>query len=119
MVTPGNPHAEIATNPDQKTVAGVAYGLYALGLFGFLLPSIVAVIINYIKVDDSLPLYASHHRWMIRTFWWGLLWCVVGAALLMALVGFLILGAVAIWWIYRLVRGFLALSENKPPVVSL
>src|SRR5712692_9219036 len=119
MVASGNPNGEIATNPDQKTVAGVAYGLYALGLFGFLLPSIVAVIFNYIKVDDSLPLYASHHRWMIRTFSWGLLWCRVGAALLMALVDSLILGAVAIWWIYRLVRGFLALSENKPPVVSL
>ena len=118
-MTTGSPTPEIAVNPDQKTIAAIAYGLYALGLFGFLLPSIVAVIINYIKVDDSLPLYASHHRWMIRTFWWGLLWCVVGAALLMALVGFLILGVVAIWWIYRLVRGFLALSENKPPTPLL
>ncbi len=118
-MTAGEHQPELAANPDQKTIVAIAYGLYALGLLGFLLPSIVALIINYIKVDDSLPLYASHHRWLIRTFWWGLVGCAVGAVLTVVVVGFLILGVTAVWWIYRLVRGFLALSENKAALFSL
>lgn len=103
-------------DPNEKRIAAIAYGLYGLGLLGFLLPSIAAVIINYLKVDNSPRLYASHHRWMIRTFWWALLWVILGGILTVVLIGFAVLFAAAVWWIYRLLRGFLALSENKPPV---
>lgn len=99
---------------NEKFIAAIAYGLYGLGLFGFLLPSIAALIINYLKADDSPPLYAGHHRWMIRTFWWALVWMVVGGILTLVLIGFAVLFAAVVWWIYRLLRGFLALSENKP-----
>ena len=99
---------------NEKLIAGIAYGLYALGLFGVLVPSVIAVIINYIKVNDVPSLYQSHHRWMIRTFWWGLLWVIVGTILVWVLIGWLILAVTAIWWIYRIVRGVLALSENRP-----
>jgi uncharacterized membrane protein len=98
---------------NEWRIAAIAYALYGLGLFGVLLPSIVALVINYIKANEATPLYASHHRWMIRTFWWGLLWVVVGLVLVLAIVGWMILLAAVIWWIYRLVRGVLALSENR------
>lgn len=114
MSTPPEQLPPAVDSPNQKMIAGVAYGLYALSLFGLLLPCIAAIIVNYIKVDDSLPLYASHHRWMIRTFWWGLLWSAIGAVLLLVLVGWAVLVAAWVWWIYRLIRGFLALMEEKP-----
>jgi len=113
MNTPVDQHE---TNSDQRLIAGIAYGLYALALFGLLLPSIPAVIINYLKVNESLPLYASHHRWMVRTFWWGLLWTAVGTVLSLVVIGFVVLFVVWVWWLYRLIRGFLALLDNKPAI---
>ena len=49
----------------------------------------------------------------IRTFWWGLLWGVIGAVLLLVLVGYLVLVADAVWIIYRIVKGWLRLAEGR------
>lgn len=108
--------ATTPTKDNERVVVWVCYGLYGLGLFGMLIPSIAALIVNYIKVDQSRAPYAEHHRWLIRTFWWGLLWGVIGALLMFVGVGAVILFAVAIWWLYRLIKGALALSENRAPV---
>lgn len=76
---------------------------------------IVAVIINYIKIDDVRGTWLeSHFRWQIRTFWFGLLWAVVGAITFLLLVGYLVLVADAIWVIYRIVKGWLSLNDGKP-----
>lgn len=92
----------------------VTYILYALSPFVGV-TAIVAIIINYIKRDDTRgTLYESHFRWQIRTFWWGLLWTVVGGALIFVLVGFAVLAANGIWMIYRVVRGFLNWNDAKP-----
>lgn len=107
-----------ATKDNEKVVVWVCYGLYGLGLLGLLVPSIAALIVNYIKVDQSRPPYTEHHRWLIRTFWWGLLWGVLGAVLTLVGIGVVILFAVAVWWLYRLVKGALALSENRAPVAA-
>lgn len=108
----------LETNSDQRLIVLIAYGLYGLALFGLLLPSIAAVILNYLKVDDSLPLYRSHHQWMIRTFWWALLWCVIGGVLAIVLIGWAVLFAAWVWWLYRMLRGVLAVLENKVVVPS-
>ena len=92
--------------------------VYALQAAGFLLPPvvwIVAVIINYVKREDVTGTWLeSHFRWQIRTFWFGLLWAVLGAILFVLIVGWFILAADAIWIIYRIVKGWLNLSENRP-----
>lgn len=110
------PPALSAAESDQKLIAGIAYGLYALSLFGLVLPSVAAIVINYLKRDVSTPLYRAHHQWMIRTFWWGLMWSVIGGVLSLVLIGWVVLFVVWVWWIYRLIRGFLALMENQPIV---
>ena len=66
------------------------------------------------KRDDTAGTIASHFTWQIRTFWWSLLWFVLGIATLIIGVGFLILLADAIWVIYRIVKGFLNFIEDKP-----
>jgi uncharacterized membrane protein len=73
-----------------------------------------------VKRDDARGTWLeSHFSWQIRTFWWGLLWGIVGAILLLVLVGDFVLLATAIWIIYRIVKGWLNLAENKPvPVRS-
>ena len=57
---------------------------------------------------------ASHFSWQIKTFWFGLLWAVVGAATLVIMIGFAILFANFIWIIYRIIKGWLNLNEDKP-----
>jgi uncharacterized membrane protein len=73
------------------------------------------VIVNYVKLDDARGTWLeSHFRWQIRTFWWGLLWGVIGSVLLLILVGWLVLAVAGIWIIYRIVKGAMYLSENRP-----
>jgi uncharacterized membrane protein len=97
-----------------KTVATVVYALQAAGFFVGI-TWIVAVVIDYVKKDDVKGTWLeSHFRWQIRTFWFGLLWGVIGAILLLVLVGWFVLVANAIWIIYRIVKGWLNLAENKP-----
>jgi uncharacterized membrane protein len=103
---------------DLRTITMVVYALQAAGFFVGL-TWIVAVVINYVKRDDVRGTWLeSHFTWQIRTFWWGLLWAVVGGILTLVVVGFAVLFAVAVWIIYRIVKGWLNLAENKPVAVK-
>jgi uncharacterized membrane protein len=97
-----------------KTLTAVIYGLQAAGFFVGL-TWIVAVVINYVKIDEVKgTVLESHFRWQIRTFWFGLLWGVIGGALTLIFIGFAILFADAVWIIYRIVKGWLNLNDNRP-----
>jgi uncharacterized membrane protein len=97
-----------------KTLTAVVYGLYAASFFVGI-TAIVAIVINYIKREDVAgTLVESHFRWQIRTFWFALLWGVLGAITLIVVVGWLILMANGVWIIYRIAKGWLRLNENKP-----
>ncbi|HEY5896065.1 MAG TPA: hypothetical protein VIV54_00755 [Burkholderiales bacterium] len=81
-------------------------------------PSIIAVILNYVKRSEARETWlASHFSWQLRTFWFALLWLVVGAILFVTVVGIpiaLVLWiAIGIWVLYRLIRGWLALVSRK------
>ena len=124
-----------APSPSLVTLTNVVYALHALslviGAFGaatvvgsFLLgwPSIIAVIINYVKRSEARGTFlASHFRWQIRTFWYALLWVVLAAlvslALAPVLIGFLtwpaLMFALGVWAIYRIARGWLALRDGR------
>jgi uncharacterized membrane protein len=103
----------MADEKQLKTVATVVYALQAAGFF-LGITWIAAVIIDYVKKDDAAGTWLeSHYRWQIRTFWWGLLWGVIGGILALIIVGFILLAADAIWIIYRIVKGWLRLSENR------
>lgn len=97
-----------------KTLTTVIYALYAASfLVG--LTAIVAIVMNYIKKDEVAGTFLeSHFRWQIRTFWFGLLWAFLGMLTLMVVVGWAILMANAVWIIYRIVKGWLNLNDNKP-----
>jgi len=97
-----------------KTVATVVYALQAAGFFVGI-TWIVAIVLDYVKKDEARGTWLeSHFSWQIRTFWWGLLWGVIGGILLLVLVGYFVLLAAAIWIIYRIVKGWLNLAEGKP-----
>jgi uncharacterized membrane protein len=123
-------------DPSLITVTQVTYALHALGLaigafgastivgsFVFGWPSIIAVIINYVKRSDARGTWLeSHFTWQIRTFWFAMLWAaiivVAGLALAIVLVGFAIwivgLFVLGIWAIYRIVSGWMRLQNRQP-----
>jgi uncharacterized membrane protein len=92
--------------------------------FVFSIPSIVAVIMNYVKRGDVRGTWLDgHFGWQLRTFWFAALWIVlIGlfSAPLVLLFGLgiatWVLGitVVGIWVIYRVVRGWLALKDSRP-----
>jgi uncharacterized membrane protein len=78
--------------------------------------AIVGLIINYVKKEDAAgTLYESHFDWQIRTFWWGLLWSVLGFILIFALgLGLIVWFVAGIWAIYRVVKGWLKWNDRQP-----
>ncbi len=96
-----------------KTITTIVYALQAAS-FVIGLTFIAGVVVNYIKKEDVQGTWlASHFDWQIRTFWFGLLWSVLGFFSLILLVGYFILIANAIWIVYRIIKGWLRLSEGK------
>jgi uncharacterized membrane protein len=118
--------------PSIVNVAHLVYALHALslligvttaatiiGAFVFGVPSIIAVVINYLKSDEAKETFLeSHFRWQIRTFWFALLWFVIGAMMFATFIGIplalVVLFADGLWAIYRVGRGWLALRDGKP-----
>lgn len=97
-----------------KQLTMITYILYALSAFVGM-TGLVAIIINYIKREDTAgTIYESHFTWQIRTFWWSLLWAALGFVTLLVGVGFVVLLADSVWVIYRIVKGFLNWNDGKP-----
>ena len=112
----------------------IIYGLHALSLLtgilgaatvigAFLIgcPSIIAVIMNYIKRSEASGTWLeSHFRWQIRTFWYGAFWAALCGIFVVltfgigAIVVWIPLGFLAIWFVYRVARGWLALRDRRP-----
>ena len=102
-----------------SVVIGITSAAFIVTAFVFGVPSIVAVILNYLKRAEARGTFLeSHFRWQIRTFWFTLLWCVIGGLLFATIVGALLAVplfiAVGLWVIYRVIRGWLALKDGKP-----
>ena len=100
-------------------VIGIVGAATVIGSFVGGLPSIVAVILNYVKRRDARGTWAdSHYRWQIRTFWFALLWALIGWALVFTFIGAVagipILIALTLWLMYRIGRGWLRLRDRRP-----
>lgn len=98
--------------PPGKRIATLVYALQAAAfVVGFTL--IIGVIINYVKRDDVRGTWLeSHFRWQIRTFWFNLLWTVLG--LITLPFGYFVLFADGVWVLYRIIKGWMRLHDNKP-----
>jgi uncharacterized membrane protein len=103
--------------PQDRTIMHVLYGLHTVSPFTAWTLAIVALIVNYIKKSDEHDaLYAGHHAYMIRTFWWTLVWLVVTSPLyiLLVLPGVIAWFVVGAWYVYRCIRGWLRFNDNQP-----
>lgn len=100
----------------EKNWTTAVYALQALALIPLALgvTYLVAVIINYVKIDDVRGTWLeSHFRWQIRTFWYSVIWGVLGWLTIFIFVGFVVLGVASVWVVYRIIKGWIRLSENK------
>jgi uncharacterized membrane protein len=113
-------------------VTHIVYALHAVGLaigafgaasvigsFLFGWPSIIAVIINYVKRAEARGSWLeSHFTWQIRTFWYALLWAVIAGLIALTVIGLPLtwgmLFVLGVWAIYRVARGWLRLNHHEP-----
>ena len=103
-------------------VLGILGSATVIGGFVGSFPSIIAVIISYLKRGSAHGSWAaSHYRWQIRTFWFALLWLLIAVLLIVTVVGapfgLALLAAVTLWLIYRIARGWLRLLDRQPMYV--
>lgn len=102
---------------------GITSTVTVVGQFIFGLPSIIAVIMNYMRRSDARGTWLeSHFTWQLRTFWFAALWVVLiavaSAPFMLILVGFFTFGLglaiIGLWVIYRVARGWLTLKDGRP-----
>jgi uncharacterized membrane protein len=116
---------------DLVTLTHIIYGLHAFSVLtgltsaAFIVtaflsgwPSIIAVIINYVKRDSVRGTFLdSHFSWQIRTFWWALGLFVVAWLMIVTIVGALVglplMLLTGIWVLYRIIRGWISLANRK------
>ena len=118
---------------NSKSLTFILYILYIVAIFSAGILAVVALIINYVKLDSVRgTIFESHFRWQIRTFWWYLIWTIiafipflflfftidnVNAFTGVAIGGLVFCIAVLfvswIWIVYRAIRGIIALNDNQ------
>jgi len=124
--------ASAAPSEGMVTLTHVLYGMHGfsalMGLLGtafivtaFLTgwPSIIAVIINYVKRDNARGTWLdSHFGWQLRTFWYAVIWVALAIVLILTVVGIVVawplLVVVGLWVLYRIIRGWIALGSARP-----
>jgi uncharacterized membrane protein len=104
---------ERSTVEGDRTLVVVTYVLHLVGAVAGI-TSIVGLIVNYVKRDRYDELFDSHHAWMIRSFWWALLWGIIGVITIFILIGWAILFIVWVWYLYRHVRGLITFLNGEP-----
>ena len=122
-----------ADTNNSKSLTLILYILYIIGIFSAGILVLIALIINYVKLDSVRgTIYESHFKWQIRTFCGYLIWTVlafvpfiflffttdnVNAFAGVALGASIFCGAVLffswIWIVYRAIRGIVALNDDR------
>ena len=108
-----------------RTIGHISYALHAIVAVGAVLPGaqpgvlllVVAFILDLVKKDDARGTWQeSHFRWRIRSVLWaGVLYVVtIPLWLLFVIPGWIAWGLISIWFLYRVARGWLALSDRRP-----
>ena len=118
---------------NSKSLTLILYVLYIIGIFSAGILAVVALFINYVKIDSVRgTIYESHFRWQIRTFWWYLIWNIIaflpfiflffsadnpsvfaGVAIGGLVFCFALVGLSWVWIVYRAIRGLMALNDDR------
>jgi uncharacterized membrane protein len=114
---------DIPQKHPQTGFTHILYVLHALAPFTAWLLAIVAIIMGAVSRDKVRGTWLdTHYSWLSRTFWWGLLWIVISwiltGILFLTIVGIILVWipwtVLFIWYLYRVIRGWLLLNDGKP-----
>lgn len=102
-----------------SAISGVMTPAFVVTAFLSGWPSIIAIILSYIKQPEAQGTYlASHFSWAIRTFWFALLWLLLAGLLFITFLGIpfalIFIIATGVWVLYRMIRGILCLLDEQP-----
>ena len=117
---------------NSKSLTFILYILYILAIFTAGILAVIALIINYVKLDSVRgTIFESHFRWQIRTFWWYLIWNILafvpffflfmtlnnpdaftGVALAATTFCVAVIFISWIWIVYRMIKGLIRLNDN-------
>ncbi|WP_059415973.1 DUF4870 family protein [Cupriavidus basilensis] len=102
-----------------RKLTHILYALYAIFWLTGGVTALIAIIVGYVKRDDTQgTLYASHFAWQIRSFWWSVGWAVLGGVLFATVIliplAFALWSVLSLWMLYRIVKGWLYLNDGKP-----
>jgi uncharacterized membrane protein len=103
------------SSTDPKTWAMIVWGLYIASYFTAFITMIVGLIIAYVKRGElaGTP-FESHMTSAIRTFWISLIGGIIGVVLAVIGIGIIILIALAVWQIFRVIRGMIRAVDGRP-----
>ena len=108
-----------------KTVGHISYALHTVVAVGAVLPGVqasvvllvIAFVLDLVKKDDAAGSWQeSHFRWRIRSVLWaGGLYLVTSPLWLLVLVpGWIAWAIISVWFLYRVVRGWVNLNNHTP-----
>lgn len=108
-----------------RTIGHISYALHAIVAVGAVLPGaqgsilllVAAFILDLVKRDDAAGTWQeSHFRWRIRSVVFSAIAYVVTIPLWLLLLvpGWIAWIIISIWFLYRVVRGWLALNDRRP-----
>lgn len=120
IVTFDNPKAQ-----ELKTVGWISYALHLIVAVGAIIPGgqfgalllIIALVMDLVKKDEAQGTWqASHFSWRIRsTLIAGILYVVTAPLwLLLVAPGWIAWTVISIWFLYRVVRGMVAMNASRP-----
>lgn len=107
------PIETLPANDGGKQIAFVVYILYFVGFF-LGLTALAGVIVAHLKVKEASPVFQTHFRYQIRTFWIGVLMLLLGGALSLVLIGYLLLLFWLVWTLVRCIKGVMRVNEARP-----
>ena len=113
------------TEASLRTVGHISYALHAIVAVGAVLPGaqgsvlllLVAFMLDLVKKGDAAGSWqASHFRWRIRSVVFaGIAYAVTAPLWLLLLApGWAAWGVISLWFLYRVLRGWLALNDRRP-----
>ncbi|MCJ8160790.1 DUF4870 family protein [Acinetobacter zhairhuonensis] len=118
----------------NRSLTLILYVLYIIAIFTGGVLALIALIINYVKLNDVRgSIFESHFLWQIRSFWWYFFWNVMafvpffflfftgdnpdlfaGVALGSTIFCVSVIAIAWIWIVYRAIRGIITLNDNQP-----
>jgi uncharacterized membrane protein len=96
-------------------MAHIIYGLLVLGMATGGVSAFIGMILAYAQRASVRSTYLeTHYTWQIVTFWWSLVWSLVGVVLMVVFIGWIVWGIAFLWFLYRVVKGWSQLGQGRP-----